>query len=374
MNILITGGAGFIGVKLAEVLTSSGDSILVLDNLSSQIHGESADWPEVLKKLPNTTLIRGDINDQSIVKDLVSRCDAIVHLAAETGTGQSMYQVNKYSHINVSGSALLLEVASQHRHRLQKFVFASSRSVYGEGAYLAADGTLHFPPSRSHRDLVAKQWDPRALDGSPLYAIGTSEHHPTSPASIYAATKYATELYCRIVADGYGMAIDALRFQNVYGEGQSLKNPYTGILSIFSNLLRLNKEINIYEDGEESRDFIHVSDVVRAIEISLRGQSAGYRVFNVGTGKPTSVIAIADKLRSILKSDSALRISGDFRVGDIRHCFADTSSARTQLGFEAIVNIDEGLNRFVAWVCTQPIVAADPARAMAELKEKGLAN
>jgi dTDP-L-rhamnose 4-epimerase len=233
---------------------------------------------------------------------------------------------------------------------------------------------LHVPTSRTLRDLGAKQWDHRAADGSPLSAIGTAEHHHTSPASIYAATKYATELYCRIVADGYGMPIDALRFQNVYGEGQSLKNPYTGILSIFSNLFRLNKEINIFEDGEESRDFVHVSDVVRAIEISLRAQSTGYRVFNVGTGKPTSVLAIAGKLRSILESDSALRISGDFRVGDIRHCFADTSSAKTQLGFEASIDIDEGLHRFATWVCTQPIVTADPARAMAELKEKGLAN
>lgn len=374
MNILITGGAGFIGLKLARALTSAGDSVLVLDNLSPQIHGENADWPEILKDLPNTTLVRGDVNDERLVKDLVLKSDAIVHLAAETGTGQSMYEINKYSHINVSGSALLLEAASQHRQRIKKFVFASSRSVYGEGSYVSADGALHFPAPRSPRDLCAKQWDHRAADGSPLRAIGTAEQHAISPASIYAATKYATELYCRIVADGYGMSIDALRFQNVYGEGQSLKNPYTGILSIFSNLFRQNKEINIFEDGEESRDFIHVSDVVRAIEISLRSDSTGYRVFNVGTGKPTSVLEIANTLRSILKSNSALRISGDFRVGDIRHCFACTSAAKAHLNFEASVGIEEGLGRFAAWVCTQPVVTADPARAMAELKEKGLAN
>jgi dTDP-L-rhamnose 4-epimerase len=170
------------------------------------------------------------------------------------------------------------------------------------------------------------------------------------------------------------MAIDALRFQNVYGEGQSLKNPYTGILSIFSNLFRQNKDINIFEDGDESRDFIHVSDVVRAIEISLRDFSTGYRVINIGFGKPTSVLSIANKLKSILLSESALHISGDFRVGDIRHCFADTSAAKRLLQFEATVEIDEGLSRFAAWVCTQPIVTADPSRAMTELKEKGLAN
>lgn len=374
MNILITGGAGFIGLKLVEALTRAGDSILVLDNLSPQIHGENADWPALLKDLPNTTLVRGDVNDETLVKELVSKSDAIVHLAAETGTGQSMYEINKYSHINVSGSALLLEVASQYRQHLKKFVFASSRSVYGEGSYSSADGTLHCPQPRSPRDLGAKGWDHRSADGSALRSIGTAEQHGISPASIYAATKYASELYCRIVADGYSMAIDALRFQNVYGEGQSLRNPYTGILSIFSNLFRQNKEINIFEDGEESRDFIHVSDVVRAIEISLRDESAGFRVFNVGTGKPTSVMAIASKLKSILKSNSALRVSGDFRVGDIRHCFADTSAAEKQLNFEASVGIDEGLSRFAAWVCTQPIVTADPARATAELKEKGLAN
>lgn len=374
MNILITGGAGFIGLKLAQALTRAGESILVLDNLSSQIHGENADWPTILKGLPNTTLVRGNINDECLVKDLVSKSDAIVHLAAETGTGQSMYEINKYSHINVSGSALLLEAASRHRQRIKKIVFASSRSVYGEGSYASADGALHFPTPRSPRDLSAKLWDHRASDSSPLRAIGTGEQHGISPASIYAATKYSTELYCRIVADGYGMSIDALRFQNVYGEGQSLKNPYTGILSIFSNLFRQNKEVNIFEDGEESRDFIHVSDVVRAIEISLRGASTGYRVFNVGTGKPTSVLAIANKLKSILKSDSVLRISGDFRVGDIRHCFADPSAAKMLLNFEASVDIDEGLDRFAAWVCTQPIVTDDPARAMAELKEKGLAS
>jgi dTDP-L-rhamnose 4-epimerase len=374
MNILITGGAGFIGLKLAQTLTRAGESILVLDNLSPQIHGENADWPASLKELPNTTLVRGDINDEGLVKELVSKSDAIVHLAAETGTGQSMYEIRKYSHINVSGSALLLEVASQHRQRIKKFVFASSRSVYGEGSYASVDSALHFPTPRSPNDLRAKLWDHRASDGSPLSAIGTAEQHGIFPASIYAATKYSTELYCRVVADGYGMAIDVLRFQNVYGEGQSLKNPYTGILSIFSNLLRQNKEINIFEDGNESRDFIHVSDVVRAIEISLHAASSGYRVFNVGTGRPTSVLDIANKLKSILKSDSVLRISGDFRVGDIRHCFADTSAAKRLLNFEASVDINEGLDRFAAWVCTQAIVTDDPARAMTELKEKGLAN
>lgn len=374
MNILITGGAGFIGLKLAQSLTKGGDSVLVLDNLSPQIHGENADWPVVLKDLPHVTLVRGDINDNKLVKDLVSKSDAIVHLAAETGTGQSMYEINKYSHINVSGSALLLEAVSQHRRQIRKLVFASSRSVYGEGSYVSADGTLHFPAPRPPSDLNAKIWDHRAADGTPLRAIGTAEHHGISPASIYAATKYATELYCRIIADGYGVAIDALRFQNVYGEGQSLRNPYTGILSIFSNLFRQNKDINIFEDGEESRDFIHVSDVVRAIEITLRDSSTGYRVINVGTGKPTSVLSMANKLKSILMSDSVLDISGDFRVGDIRHCFADTSAAKRLLNFEASVGIDEGLNRFAAWVCMQPIVTADPTRAMIELKEKGLAS
>lgn len=374
MNVLVTGGSGFIGLNLVLFLSEVGYDVTVLDNLSPQIHGANADWPVALKELPNVALVRGEINDIKLVRELVSKCDGIVHLAAETGTGQSMYEITRYSQINVSGSATLLEAASQHREQIKKFIFASSRSVYGEGSYVDAEKVIYFPAPRSPMKLGAGLWDHYTVDGRKLTPIGTKENHGIFPASIYAATKYATELYCRIVSESYGIPIDALRFQNVYGEGQSLKNPYTGILSIFANLFRQGKEVNIFEDGEESRDFIHVSDVVKAIGNSLEIDSSGFRVFNVGTGKATSVMEIANKLKSILHSNSDIRISGDFRVGDIRHCFADTGEARDHLRFQASVNIDDGLARFSRWLCSQEIVADDSALAMEELKKKGLAK
>jgi len=372
MTVLITGGAGFIGSWLVESLLAVGDRVVVLDNLSPQIHGTNPDcdvpWLDATR---GVTFVRGDIRDAGLVDSLLSEVEAVVHLAAETGTGQSMYQIGHYYSVNVQATAQLFEaIGTRHRH-VKHVVLASSRSIYGEGAYRLGK-QLVVPAPRDAKRMAAGLWEPLGPNGEALELVATPESARPRPASVYAATKLANEQLGRVFAEAYGTSVTALRLQNVYGERQSLRNPYTGILSIFSNRMRKAMPINIFEDGLESRDFVHVSDVVRSIELSMKHAGGGYRVFNIGSGVPTTVIEMARALARTLKSSSELQISGDFRAGDIRHCYADRTRARAELGFEPLISLKEGLSALCGWVVRQEVVEDLSDQAQRELSRLGL--
>lgn len=372
MKVLVTGGAGFIGSWLIEDLLTQGHEVKVIDNLSTQIHGAlpqpDAPW---IKLERGVDFIRADVRDVSAMAQALDGVDAVVHLAAETGTGQSMYRIAHYYDVNQQATAALLEAIATRHRQVKKVVLASSRSVYGEGAY-ELDGKPFIPGPRDPERLKSGLFEPVGPQGESLRLVATPETATPCPASIYAATKLANETLGRVFSEAYGTRVVALRFQNVYGERQSLRNPYTGILSIFSNRMRQNLPINIFEDGHESRDFVHVSDVTRAIGLSLEADLPAFSLINVGAGVPTSVLEVADLLRQELGSDSKLEVSGDFRAGDIRHCYADLDQAHRQLNYKPAVDIAEGMRRFCAWVRTQAIVQDRSEQAMAELTRLGL--
>jgi len=372
MKVLVTGGAGFIGSWLVASLLKDGHGVTVIDNLSPQIHGAlpqpDVDW---LREDRGVEFVRADVRDAVAMDKALAGVDAVVHLAAETGTGQSMYQIAHYYDVNQQSTAALFEaIATRHKH-VRRVVLASSRSVYGEGAYRLGE-ELVVPGSRDVARLQAGLFDPTGPHGEALTLVATPENVVPTPASVYAATKLANETLGRVVAEAYGLNVVALRFQNVYGERQSLRNPYTGILSIFSNRMRQGLPINIFEDGLESRDFVHVSDIVRAIRLGLDAELPPFTIANVGAGKPTSVLEVAQTLRRLIGSESELKISGDFRAGDIRHCYADLARARSLLGFEPEVSLDDGLARFIRWVMTQPVLEDQSQKALSELSRLGL--
>jgi dTDP-L-rhamnose 4-epimerase len=378
-KVLITGGLGFIGLALARTLVRRGMTVRLLDNLSPQIHGmdPQLELGALLEK-HDVEVMRGDVCERRDWVVALRDVSSVVHLAAETGTGQSMYRIADYTSTNVMGTALLLDVLTNDPHEVKKLVLASSRSVYGEGAYLCALCGPVYPPMRSLGGLQASQWEPRCpICGGAIQPVATPETARTSPASVYAATKLAQEDLVRIVANALGIPFLILRLQNVYGEGQSLNNPYTGILSIFSNRIRQGKEIVLFEDGQESRDFVHVSDVAEAMMLGLTSEGGDGLTLNVGSGTPVSVELVARSLkRQFYDSSTLMVVSGQYRLGDIRHNFADLSVIRRSLDFSPKVPLEEGMARFVRWVKTQPIIQNGTEdgldRANRELIERGL--
>lgn len=376
MHILVTGGCGFIGSRLVSKLLSEGHSVVVLDNLSPQIHGDLPITRFPWSDSTNVRVVRGDILANHALDAALEGVQAVAHLAAETGTGQSMYEIARYNSVNSQGTAILLDRILATKAPISRFVLASSRSIYGEGSYLCSHcspGTKQTPASRSRAALAAGRWDPVCMTcGQDLTSIATPEDALIRPASIYAATKAAQEDLVRIGSEAIGAAAIALRFQNVYGEGQSLKNPYTGIISIFSTRIRRGLSLPIYEDGQESRDFVHVDDVVSAVASALLAPFEGYGVFNIGFGKPTSVLELARTLGRAMGYDREPIITGEYRVGDIRHCFADNSAARAVFGFEPKVTIEEGLRRFAEWALSEPLAEDRLDKAATELKARGL--
>lgn len=375
MRVLVTGGAGFIGSWLVESLVRHGHAVKVIDSLSPQIHGDALQTRQRLTRSAawnGVIFEHADIRDKSALERLLPDTDALVHLAAETGTGQSMYQIAHYYDVNVQATAALLElIALKYRH-LRRVVLASSRAVYGEGAYRDAGGTLICPEPRAKERMTAGSFEPLGVQGEPLTLAATPETLAAKPASVYAATKLANEQLGKIMADACGLRVIALRFQNVYGAGQSLQNPYTGILSIFSNRMRQGLPVNIFEDGLESRDFVHVSDVVHSIELVLRLDVANFTVMNIGSGVATTVMDVAKLLRRLLGSSSELKVSGDFRAGDIRHCYADLTRARELIGFAPSMGLERGLTEFCAWTLQQPTFVDQSAKAHSELQRFGL--
>ncbi len=376
-KILITGGAGFIGKHLIFKLIKKGLEIRVLDTLSSQIHGVI---PSNLEWLTHKDIefIRGSVNSRRDWENALDDIDAVIHLAAETGTGQSMYEIAHYNETNSYGTALMFDVLQRMtRSRVKRILLASSRSVYGEGAYecVSCNYLRVYPKSRSLEQLKKKQWDPQCpICSNAIYPIPTKENDLVLPASIYAATKYAQEDLVRIGSEALGIEHISYRFQNVYGEGQSLNNPYTGLLSIFSTKIRLGKTLPLFEDGNESRDFVHVDDVTEALIRGLSINKSPNTVINIGSGKATSIKEIAEKLAIALHKIPNIEVTEQYRVGDIRHNFADIQRLKNYFQFQPQITIDEGLKRFAAWVESQPIPIDKGEEANNELRKLKLMN
>lgn len=373
-TILITGGAGFIGQHLTAQALAAGHTIRLLDNLSPQIHGENAEFTPP----PGVEFIKGDVTERADLEQALTGIDTVVHLAAETGTGQSMYEIDRYYRVNVQGTALLLDILANQPNVVTNLVLASSRSVYGEGAYLCtgcggAQGQRCYPLARGPEQLAQHDWSPKCpACGQDVTLTATREDDKLSPASIYAATKLAQEEMIRIAANSRGLGHAILRFQNVYGEGQSLQNPYTGILSIFTTRIRLGLSLPIFEDGKETRDFVHVEDIARAVLRFAETPVSGGVTVNVGYGEPTSIMQVAQLLCKVMESDIVPHVSAQYRVGDIRHNYADIAALQAATGLRPEISLQEGLERLCAWVKTQPIPQDMLDRANAELKARNL--
>jgi dTDP-L-rhamnose 4-epimerase len=373
--ILITGGAGFIGSHLAAGLLEQGHKLRIIDPLAPQIHGA---LPHNLQWLENSniTFMRSSVTDRRAMAKALDGVSMVVHLAAETGTGQSMYEIAHYNAVNTQGTAVLFDIlANTPIHTVKRVVLASSRSVYGEGTYLCPSckpvGRRHSPSPRAAPQLVAHLWEHQCEScGGPLKATATREDDAIKPASIYAATKYSQEQITQIACQSMGIDFAILRLQNVYGQGQSLLNPYTGILSIFSTLIRRDLEIPIYEDGRESRDFVHVTDVVAAMIACLNSDVQLGAVLNVGSGIGTTVQKVAEALTRAFAKSVPIRVTKQYRIGDIRHNFADVTQLKKVLGYQPQITLDEGLAQFVRWVLTQPLPEDQLAKATAELRAR----
>jgi dTDP-L-rhamnose 4-epimerase len=371
MRILITGGAGFIGSRTAVQLTERGDSVTLLDNFSEQIHGtdiESSPTYQMGAKVAE--VIKGDVRDKALMFDLVPQFDAVIHLAAETGTGQSMYDVIRYNDVNVIGTANLLEALVNDPGKVRRMVIASSRSVYGEGSYACAEHGIVYPGERDVPALEAGRFEPRCpVCQEAVEVVATSENAAVAPASVYAVTKLAQEHLMLAMGHARNVPTVALRYQNVYGPGQSLNNPYTGILSIFSREMLAGRPVEIFEDGLESRDFVHVEDVARANVAAVHADLTGVHMANIGTGKATSVIELANALAQNYGYTGDIRISGRFRAGDIRHNFADIATAEQVLGWTPEIGFDDGLAGFCEWVRATLTESGGSSAYHASLKE-----
>jgi len=366
-KILITGGAGFIGSHLCDELLNKGYEVTVLDNLNSQVHGEEGLRPEYLSQ--DVELVVGDIRDEDLVRKLVRETDAVFHLASLVGVGQSMYKIKEYTDVNVQGTANLLEAIVQHP--VQKLVVASSMSIYGEGRYENSQGEKVQGVERPLANLREKKWELQP-NGEVLQPLPTPEDKSPSLASVYALTKYDQERLCLMVGSAYNIPTCALRFFNVYGTRQALSNPYTGVIAIFASRLLNGKPPMIFEDGEQQRDFIHVSDVAKACRLALEVEQSSGEVFNIGSGSSYTIRYLAEVLAATMgKRQLSPLITGDYRVGDIRHCFADIGKARDVLGFEPATQLDHGMEELVEWLESQ--LAIDQVdKAAEELKTRGL--
>lgn len=372
-KVLITGGAGFIGLTLARQLVAAGHEVMAVDSLSPQIHGALPMVDLSALSGEGFTFVRGDVRHPADFDRALAFADCLVHLAAETGTAQSMYEISRYGSVNFQGTANLLQWLQDHPNRVRKVVLASSRSIYGEGAYLCAACGIVSPDARLEEALARHQWDPVCPNCEKiLEVIPTPESSRPRPASIYAATKLAQEDLVRITCGALGIPFTTLRFQNVYGPGQSLNNPYTGILSIFSTRIRRGLDLPIFEDGRESRDFVHVEDIAAVVRVCLDATATDGQTINVGSGTSTSVQEVARTLMDALGGNSRIYVTGQYRVGDIRHCFADISLLKRLTEFTPRIRLEEGLEGFAAWVKTQPLPEDGLERANRTLYEKGL--
>jgi dTDP-L-rhamnose 4-epimerase len=374
-KILITGGAGFIGSNLALALTGKGYEVTVLDSLSEQIHGSdplktSPLYRSVLEKV---RFVHGNVTNYSDWKNALDGQDAVIHLAAETGTGQSMYEIQRYTEVNIGGTAMMLDILTNTKHGIRKIVVASSRAIYGEGKYLCDDHGIVFPEARASEDMAKGDFEckcPVCL--GKLTLMPTSEDSMIHPTSVYGITKQNQEQMVMMIGKSLNIPAVGFRYQNVYGPGQSLSNPYTGILSIFSTQIKNGNPLNIFEDGKESRDFVYIDDVVHATILGLENHEADYEVFNVGSDQPIDVLEVASALKTSYKSDVDIRVTGNYRIGDIRHNYADLTKISEKLGFKPAFYFRKGIGNFCEWVNKQEVQKDEYSNSVEEMKLKGL--
>ncbi len=369
LNILVTGGAGFIGSHIVDALIDKGHRVRILDSLVEQVHG--LEPPSHLNK--SAEFIHADVCDAAAVSAALDGIDVVYHQAAEVGVGQSMYEIVRYVKTNDLGTAVLLEEMIKRPTQFKKLVVASSMSIYGEGAYRCngCDAVV-YPFLRPSEQLAAHDWEFKCETcGGQLATIGTPEVKPLYPTSVYAVSKQDQEQYCLAVGRAYKIPTVAFRYFNVYGTRQALSNPYTGICAIFSSRLMNDQAPTVFEDGEQTRDFVNVKDIVRANLLALETSGGDYNSFNIGTGRATSVRQIANLLAAGLGKNIEPQIVGKYREGDIRHCVADISKARKMLGYEPTVTLEDGLTELLAWLGTQK--AEDKVEgATAELASRAL--
>lgn len=350
-NVLVTGGAGFIGSHIVDALIEKGHCVRILDSLVEQVHGGS--MPEHLNA--EAEFIKGDVCDAAVVSRALDGIDVVYHQAAEVGVGQSMYEIVRYVKANDLGTAVVLEEMIKRPSQFKKLVVASSMSIYGEGAYRCDRcNTPEHPVLRTNEQLVAHDWELKCDKcGDELKPVGTYEEKPLFPTSVYAVSKQDQEQYCLAVGRAYKIPTVAFRYFNVYGPRQALSNPYTGICAIFSSRLMNDQAPIIFEDGEQTRDFINVKDIARANLIALETDGGDYQSFNIGTGRATSVKQIAELLAKGLGKSISPDIAGKYREGDIRHCIGDISRAKELLRFEPQVTLEDGLAELLKWLSSQ---------------------
>lgn len=371
-RVLISGGAGFIGSNLALNLLGKGYDVTVLDNLSPQIHSENS--PLYLSIKDKVRFIKGDVRSREDWASALDRQDVVVHLAAETGTGQSMYDIGKYVEVNVMGTAILLDYLTNHPHQVRKLVVASSRSIYGEGKYNCDNGCgIVYPTERQDADMQKGDFTVKCPHcGVAARLLPTDEESRLHPSSIYGITKQVQEQMVLTVGKSLDIPAVAFRYQNVYGPGQSLSNPYTGILSIFSTRIKNGNDIDVYEDGLESRDFVYIDDVVDATVLAIENDEVQHEVFNVGFGDRTNVMDVANALLNEYGGDTRINITGNYRLGDIRDNYADLTRIAARLGFSPKVDFAQGIKRFAQWVNAQEVMSDGYETSVREMKERGL--
>ena len=368
-KVLVTGGAGFIGSHVVERLVEQGDSVRVFDSLVEQVHVGAG--PQYVSN--EAEFVCGDVRDRDALSKAIKGVDRVVHLAAEVGVGQSMYEVSRYVDANTGGTGVLLDIIANDHTDVGRIVVASSMSIYGEGAYDCPEHGLVAPGLRLEPQLKAREWEPRcARCGVTLSPLPTMEAKALIPSSVYAITKMDQELLCLSVGAAYGVDVVALRYFNAYGPRQALSNPYTGVAAIFSGRLLNNRSPLAFEDGQQLRDFIHVRDVARATVDAIASKDAVGHAINVGVGAPLTIVDVARLLAKELGLDLEPEITGKYRAGDIRHCWADTSMAETLLGFKAEIDLQAGVAELVEWVRQQQAVDSVD-QAFAELGKRGLA-
>lgn len=366
-RVLVTGGAGFIGCHLSRALLAEGYDVRILDSLIDQVHAGGEPAAPATRE---AELIRADVRDAEAVRRALLNVDKVVHLAAEVGVGQSMYAIDRYVSANDLGTAVLFQELIDRP--VERVVVASSMSIYGEGSYRAVNGRLVEDAERPAQRNADGSWDPVDADGMPLFPVATPESKRPNLASVYALTKYVQERLTLTVAPAYGMEGVALRLFNVYGPGQALSNPYTGVLAIFASRLLNNERPLVFEDGEQRRDFVHVEDVARAFLLALETPSAKGQVFNIGSGRDVSINEVGQEIaRAMGRPHLMPDILGKARIGDIRHCFGDIAKARAELGFTPKRSFADSLGELADWVGRQQAVDR-VAEARKELEARGL--
>jgi dTDP-L-rhamnose 4-epimerase len=368
-QILITGGAGFVGSHLADGLLGAGHSVRVLDDLTAQVH--PCGVPDYLSR--DVEMVRGDVRDPNLVKDVLKGVEVVYHFAATVGVGQSMYEISRYMSVNTQGTAELLQAILDGKSRVEKIVVASSMSIYGEGRYVCTQcGRAATPPVRTIAQLKRGEWDLHCnVCNGMLRPQPTAEDKPSEINSVYALSKRDQEELCLIYGRTYGVPVTALRFFNIYGTRQALSNPYTGVAAVFGSRMLNGKAPLIFEDGEQMRDFVSIQDIVRANMLAMDRPESNGEVINVGSGKPITIRRVAELLSKALGVTLEPVITNKFRAGDIRHCYGDISKARRLLGYEPQVSHEEGFQELAQWLSSQQ--AEDKADTMLkELSAYGL--